>query len=353
VTNAYGVHVDPHDSSRIFISYTDIGLFRSEDGGKSWIVSSHGMPQDWRNTTYWVAFDPQKPGVMWGAFSGTHDLPRPKMWRTRDPATFRGGVGLSNDGGRSWSPARGLPVGAVTHVIVDPRSAAAARTVYATMFGHGVFKSTDGGVTWTAKNAGLAGQQPFAWRLSLSPAGPLYLVVARRSENGRLGDQDDGALYVSNDGAEHWTRVPLPAGTNGPTGLLIDPADPRRLYLSAWGVYRADGDTGGGIFLSTDAGNTWRSILGHGQHVYDVSIDPRTGALYASGFDQAAWRSLDRGDTWTRIHGFNFKWGHRVIPDPADAKRIYITTFGGGVWHGPADGDPDAVEDVIAPVRPK
>ena len=35
--------------------------------------------------------------------------------------------------------------------------------------------------------------------------------------------------------------------------------------------------------------------------------------------------------------GYNFKWGHRVIPDPADAAKIYITTFGGSVWHGPAD----------------
>jgi hypothetical protein len=353
VTTDYGVHVDPHNSSRIFISYTDIGLFRSEDGGKSWMVSSQGMPQDWRNTTYWVAFDPEKPGVMWAAFSGTHDLPRPKMWRTRDPAMFRGGIGLSNDGGRTWSPARGLPVGAVTHVIVDPRSPASARTIYATLFGQGVFKSTDGGVTWTPKVAGLPAKQPFAWRLSLSPAGSLYLVVARRSENGRIGDQDDGALYVSDDGADRWTRVTLPAGTNGPTGLLVDPADPRRLYLSAWGVSHADGDTGGGIFLSTDAGKSWRSMFAEGQHVYDVTIDPRTGALYACGFDQAAWRSLDRGETWTRIRGFNFKWGHRVIPDPADPERIYITTFGGGVWHGPAAGDPDAVEDVTAPARRK
>jgi hypothetical protein len=85
--------------------------------------------------------------------------------------------------------------------------------------------------------------------------------------------------------------------------------------------------------------------------VYDVSLDPRTGALYACGFDQAAWRSLDRGDTWTHIRGYNFKWGHRVIPDPADAGRIYITTFGGSVWHGPAAGDPNAVEDVTEPRR--
>jgi hypothetical protein len=351
VTTAYGVHVDPRDPARVFISYTDIGLFRSEDGGGSWMVSSQGIPQDWRNTTYWVTFDPDRPGVMWGAFSGTHDLPRPKMWRTRDPATYRGGVGVSRDGGRSWSPAKGLPAAAVTHVLVDPRSPVQSRTVYACLFGRGVFKSSDDGVTWSAKNEGLAGPQPFAWRVTLSPSGRLYLVVSRRSENGRIGDEGDGALYVSDDGADHWTRVALPAGTNGPTGLLVDPTDPQRLYLSAWGVQHADADAGGGIFLSTDAGGTWRSIFAGGQHVYDVTLDSRTGVLYASGFDQGAWRSADRGATWTRIRGFNFKWGHRVIPDPASPDRIYITTYGGSVWHGPAAGDPDAVEDVVEPGR--
>jgi hypothetical protein len=353
VTNAYGVHVDPHNQSRIFISYTDIGLFRSEDGGRSWMVSSQGMPQDWRNTTYWVAFDPVAPGVMWGAFSGTHDLPRPKMWRTRDPETYLGGIGISRDGGRTWSPARGLPAGAVTHVLVDPKSPVASRAVYACVFGHGVFKSNDGGVTWTAKNTGIAGRQPFAWRLALSPAGQLYLVVARRSENGKIGDEGDGALYVSNDGADHWTTVTLPAGTNGPTGLLIDPSDSNRLYLSAWGVYDADGDSGGGIFLSADGGRTWQTTFSEGQHVYDITLDQRTGTLYACGFDQAAWRSADRGKTWTRIQGFNFKWGHRVIPDPASPDRIYVTTFGGGVWHGPAAGDAGATEDVVEPKRRK
>jgi hypothetical protein len=351
VTTAYGVHADPRDPARVFISYTDIGLFRSEDGGGSWMVSSQGIPQDWRNTTYWVTFDPDRPGVMWGAFSGTHDLPRPKMWRTRDPATYRGGVGVSRDGGRSWSPAKGLPAAAVTHVLVDPRSPVQSRTVYACLFGRGVFKSSDDGVTWSAKNEGLTGPQPFAWRVTLSPGGRLYLVVSRRSENGRIGDEGDGALYVSDDGADHWTRVALPAGTNGPTGLVVDPTDPQRLYLSAWGVQHADADTGGGIFLSTDAGGTWRSIFAGGQHVYDVTLDSRTGVLYASGFDQGAWRSADRGATWTRIRGFNFKWGHRVIPDPASPDRIYITTYGGSVWHGPAAGDPDAVEDVVEPRR--
>jgi len=362
VTTTYGVQFDPHDPKRVFIPYTDIGLFRSEDSGLTWTGSTAGIPKAWRNTTYWLAFDPDVRDLVWGGFSGTHDLPRPKMWRRTDPARFRGGVAVSTDGGRHWAPSsQGMEESAITHLLLDPASPEGSRTLYATAFGRGVYKSVDGGRSWALKNAGLADDprhQPFAWRLTLVPdrpaspgrgtPGTLYLVVARRSERGRIGDADDGALYRSTDGAEHWTRLTLPPGTNGPNALTVDPEDPRRLYLSAWGVTHPDGDTGGGIFLSTDEGATWRNVLPQGQHTYDVTVDPRDPrVLYACGFDQAAFRSADRGETWTRIRGFNFKWGQRVIPDPADPSRIYVTTFGGSVWHGPAEGDPSAAEDVV------
>jgi photosystem II stability/assembly factor-like uncharacterized protein len=349
VTNAYGIHWDPSDARRVFISYTDIGLFRSEDSAETWTSSIQGIPMRWRNTTYWVSFDPEVPGLMWGAFSAVHDLPRPKMWRHRDPDSFEGGVGVSTDGGRTWKRAgKGMPESATTHVLLDPKSPKGRRTLYACGFGRGVFKSTDNGQSWTPRNAGILEQQPFAWRLTLASDGALYLIVARRSERGEIGDSRDGALYRSTDGAEHWTRMKLPAGSNGPNGLSVDPQDPRRLYLAAWGRATPGGDTGGGIFLSTDGGASWKSALDSYQHVYDVTIDPQTpSTLYASGFDSSALRSTDRGLTWTRIRGFNFKWGHRVIPDPRAATKIYVTTFGGGVWHGPALGDPVAVEDVV------
>jgi photosystem II stability/assembly factor-like uncharacterized protein len=354
VTTTYGIQFDLHDPRRVFIPYTDIGLFRSEDGGQTWTGSTTGIPTRWRNTTYWLAFDPEVKDLMWGGFSGTHDLPRPKMWRRTDPARFQGGVAVSADGGRHWTVSNeGMQESAITHVVLDPASPKGQRTLYAAAFGRGVYKSSDNGRSWALKNAGLAEDsrnQPFAWRLTLAPTPPatLYLVVARRSERGRIGDRDDGALYRSTDGAETWTPMPLPAGTNGPNGLTVDPDNPRRLYLSAWGVTHREGDTGGGIFLSTDAGATWRNVLPEAQHVYDVTVDPRNpDLLYACGFDQAAFRSTDRGETWTRIRGFNFKWGQRVIPDPADASKIYVTTFGGSVWHGPANGDPAATEDVV------
>jgi photosystem II stability/assembly factor-like uncharacterized protein len=352
VTTTYAVQFDPHEPRRVYIPYTDIGLFRSDDGGATWTGSTAGVPRPWRNTTYWLAFDPEVKDLVWGAFSGTHDLPRPKMWRRTDPARFKGGVAVSTDGGRHWTPSgAGMPESAVTHVILDPGSPRDARTLYATAFGRGVYKSTDGGRTWALRNDGLAPDprnQPFAWRLTLAGDGALYLVVARRSERGRIGDADDGALYRSTDGASRWTRIALPTGTNGPNGLTVDPADPRRLYLSAWGVMGPGGDTGGGIFVSTDAGASWRPVLTEAQHVYDVTVDPRDPkVLYACGFDQAAFRSTDRGETWARIRGFNFKWGQRVVPDPRDPAMIYVTTFGGSVWHGPAAGDPTATEDVV------
>jgi len=349
VTSSYGVHFDPFDPKRLFITYTDIGLFRSEDGGDSWIGSTVGIPNAWRNTTYWVAFDPDVKGRMWGAFSGTHDLPRPKMWRRTDPETYKGGVGVSSDGGRSWTLSNtGMAESAVTHVLLDPTSPKGARTLYACAFGRGVYKSTDDGKTWSLKNDGVTQRPPFAWRISRAGDGTLYLVVARRSERGKIGDEGDGALYRSTDGAAHWTPVTLPRGTNGPNALTADPRDARRLYLSAWGVAGDVDDTGGGIFSSTDAGATWRNVLPRSQHVYDTTVDPaRPDTLYAGGFDQAAWRSTDRGETWTRIRGFNFKWGHRVIPDANDASSVYVTTFGGSVWHGPAAGDPQAPEDAV------
>ena len=69
----------------MFIAYTDIGLFRSEDGGQSWTSATQGVPRRWTNTTYWITFDPAVKGRVWGVMSYAHDSPRPKMWRRTSP----------------------------------------------------------------------------------------------------------------------------------------------------------------------------------------------------------------------------------------------------------------------------
>ena len=349
VTTTYGVHFDPSDARHLFISYTDIGLMASDDGGGSWhSATGRGEPGRWRNTTYWMEFDPDVKGRMWAVMSGTHDLPRPKMWRRASPSSYAGGVVRSDDGGATWHPQRqGMPETAATHILLDKRSPKTARVLYVSGFGRGVFKSVDGGASWSLKNRGLPGAEPFAWRLAQANDGTLYVVMARRSEDGAIGNDGDGALYRSGDAAENWEKVKLPEGVNGPNGLAIDPGDAKRMYLAAWGRNGNERDQGGGVYLSLDAGKSWKQVLSKDAHIYDVTVDPRhPGQLFACGFESSVWRSVDRGQTWSRLASYNFKWGHRVITDAVHAGMIYVTTFGGSVWYGPEAGDPEAREDV-------
>jgi photosystem II stability/assembly factor-like uncharacterized protein len=350
VTTTYGYHFDPFDSNRQFISTTDIGLFRSEDGGKSWVSSTRGVPKEWMNTTYWIVFDPAVKGRVWSVNSWTHDLPRPKMWRRKTILDYRGGVCRSDDGGRTWTKSNnGMEQTAPTHILLDPTSPPDARVLYVAAFGRGVYKSTDGGKNWALKNNGIVQKEPFAWRIVRDPTATLYALVARRSEDGNIGNDGDGAIYRSTDGAEHWTPVMMPPGSNAPNGLAVDPNSANRLYLAAWARDKGEHGDGGGIFLSEDAGKTWRQVLDRDRHIYDITIDPRDrNILYADGFESSAWRSVDRGEHWTRIAGFNFKWGHRVIPDSQNPNMVYITTFGGGVWYGSVDGE-DRPLDIMTP----
>ena len=90
--------------------------------------------------------------------------------------------------------------------------------------------------------------------------------------------------------------------------MAIDPNDSNRLYLTTWARAAGQHGDGGGIFLSEDAGKTWKQVLEKDRHVYDITIDlSDPNILYAAGFESSAWRSTDRGLNWTRIPGFNFK----------------------------------------------
>ena len=352
VTTTYGVQFDPHDAKRVFIPYTDIGLFRSEDGGETWTGSTTGDPQPVAQHDLLAGVRPRREGPRLGRLQ-RHPRPaapqdvaphRPRALPRRRRRLDRRGPALD-----ALEPGHG---GVRDHAR-PPRPAQPEGQPHAL---RGRVRPRRLQVDRQRPHLGAQERrprrrprnQPFAWRLTLAPDGALYLVVARRSERGRIGDGDDGALYRSTRRRRDLAADAAAPGHERPQRPHRRPADPKRLYLSAWGVTHPDSDTGGGIFLSTDAGATWRTVFTEAQHVYDVTVDPRDPkVLYACGFDQAAFRSTDRGETWTRIRGYNFKWGHRVIPDPADAAKIYVTTFGGSVWHGPAAGDPKATEDVV------
>ena len=357
VTTGYNVVFDPFNADHVFMAVTDIGLMESKDGGESWSSATwnNGVPQAWVNTTYWLTFDPEVKGKAWAAMSDVHDLPRPKMWRRYGITGYEGGVLVTENAGTTWKAvSNDIGEAAMTHVLIDPSSPAENRTLYVCAFGKGVYKSIDGGTTWIQKNTGIKGKEPFAWRITRNDKnGELFLIVCRRSDDGSIGNEYDGAIYRSSDGADSWSEMILPEGTNGPMSISVDSENPERLLLSAWGRVSAgqfSPDTGGGIFISEDNGKTWKQTLERDQHIHDITYDSRNKIYYACGFNGSAYRSEDRGESWIRIQGYNFKWGKRVEPDPRDPEKIFVITFGGGVWYGPAKGDESALEDIITPV---
>ncbi|HUU27705.1 MAG TPA: hypothetical protein VM123_07825 [archaeon] len=346
VTTCYGVHFDPFDPEHIFISYTDIGAFHSFNGGRSWFHAIEGIPRPWINTCYWMAFDPEVKGRAWSVWGSGHDLPRPKMFRGGNFGRFVGGVAATEDGCRTWRQSNeGMPPNTVcTHILLDPDSPVDSRTLYVCGFGKGVFKSTDSGRSWKNMSSGVSPNLN-AWRMALLPDGTLFLLVARGLEQGRTVD---GALYRSDDKAETWKQVPLPEGANAPNDLAFDPSNPERMYLSLWPWPGADGkEHFGGLLRTEDGGKTWKRVFREDAHVYAAALNPSNpSTVFINTFDSAAFRSDDRGSTWYRLEGYNFKWGHRPIPDPHHPGMLYLTTFGGSVFYGPAAGVPGALEDI-------
>ncbi len=356
VTTGYTIVYDPFDTSHVYLALTDIGLFESRDGRRSWMsaTKNNGIPKEWENTCYWLQFDPEVKGRAWAVMSGTHDIPRPKMWERYGTDRYKGGIVFTENSGRTWQPvSTDIGEAAMTHILIDRQSPKESRTLYACAFGKGVYKSVDGGKTWKLKNRGIEGSEPFAWQIyKRDMDDALFLVVSRKSEDGSIGNENDGAVYKSVDGAENWNRISLPSGTNAPTSLVVDENDPGCLVMSAWGRVtpgQFSPDTGGGIFITGDEGKTWKQVMDKDQHIGAVTRDHRNNRLYACGFNSSAYFSEDRGETWVRIKGYNFKWGQRVEPDLADSEKIFILTFGGGVWYGPAKGDEDAIEDIVIP----
>lgn len=345
VTTCYGVHFDPFEPNHMVISYTDIGLFHSMDGGETWHHALNGISPAWGNTCYLLVFDPAMQGKAWGAWGYAHDLPRPKMFRSGQFYKHQGGVSKTDDGLKHWLKSnQGMPENCVTtHIVLDPASPAGMRTLYAVVFDQGVYKSTDDGATWVLKNEGISGNFN-AWRIALLPDGTLFLLVARGL---RKGEEVDGAVYKSVDGGDHWQKVGLPEGVNAPNDIVHDPQNPQRMYLACWPRTVGGEERCGGVYLTEDGGKTWESTFDPSSHVYGIAIDlDHPSTLFINTFDNAAYRTDDGGKRWKRLKGYNFKWGHSPFIDPYHKDRIYLTTFGSSVWRGPAVGDEDAFEDI-------
>ena len=354
VTTTWHYYVDPFDAKRHYICYTDLGWARSLDAGRSWIWWNQKSWAPWRNTCYELAFDPAVPGKIWGAFSDVHDVPNDNIISERHRHNLPGGVCLSVDFGATWravagtgsrsgasAAGSGLPLKAVTSIVLDPASPIGSRRLYAGVFDAGVFKSEDDGRTWAARTNGLG--SPGNMRVSklvLHRDGTLFaMICAKRRATGQALMPEGVGLYRSSDGGQNWQKVNAQEEFLYPKDFSVHPTDSRRILIGVCDTNWQDHS--GGLYATRDGGATWKRLDRQGPQTFGGYFHPKHDSwIYMSLTEDAPgaglWLSQDDGRSWRPFKELPFANIQRVEFDPADDQRIYVTTFGGSVWHGPA-----------------
>ena len=340
VTTTWHYYIDPFDPNRHYIAYTDVGVARSLDAGKTWIWWDKNTWAPWRNTCYEFAFDTEVPGKIWGAFSNVHDIPNDNIISERHGHTGPGGVCISRDFAASWKhEAQGIPLKPVTSIVLDPNSPKGARTLYAGVFSEGVHKSTDDGKTWTLKKNGLGHPKNMrVSRLILHKDGSLFaMLCAKRPGPGKPLMSEGVGLYRSGDGAETWAKVNASRTFLYPKDFSVHPDDSDLILV---GTCDSRQDESGGLYLTGDGGRSWKRIGDEGRQTFGGYFHPKfDGWIYMTlteGTPGAGlWLSQDHGQTWQPFNRLPFSNVQRVVFDPADETAMYVTTFGGSVWRGP------------------
>jgi photosystem II stability/assembly factor-like uncharacterized protein len=329
----WNYYIDPFEKNRHYIAYTDIGFARSLDAGKTWIWGGLDIPGPWSNTTYELAFDPEVKGKIWGAFSAHHDIPNESaIYR---PGKGRpGGAGVSTDFGKTWKKLP-LPVALpVMSIVLDPKSPKEKRTLYASTFGAGVFRSDDGGETWQAKSNGLGeGDVKRSLKLVLTSDGTLYNVVTGIKK----ADPTGVGVYKSTDKAETWTKISQGQPWAWIKDFSVKPDEPNTLLVT---VSRDNP----GLYRTTDGGKTWEKLAVKGKWNFGGYYHPtRKGWIYYTlteaeeNAETGIWLSKDDGKTWLPYPKIPFVWIQRVAFDPDDPGHILLTTFGYSIIKAPVE----------------
>jgi photosystem II stability/assembly factor-like uncharacterized protein len=307
-------------------------------------TGSSVVPESFYSAMQWRCIGPHRGGRVL-AVSGVRGEPNTFYF-----GAVAGGVWKTTDAGHTWKPIfDGQPIasiGALAVSISDP-NVIYVGTGEADMrsdisYGAGMYKSVDAGKTWSY--IGLRDTRQIG-RILVDPKDPDLVLVAALGHG--FGPNAERGIYRTTDGGKSWTRVLFKDENTGAIDLAYDPDNSRTVYASLWNVRRPPYNAyapltgpGGGLYKSTDAGATWKEIVGHGLPTVTlgrIGVDVVAGqhgkrvyALIDASKASGLYRSDDSGDEWTlvstepRILSRGWYFGE-VRSDPRDPDTVYVS----------------------------
>ena len=319
------IAVDPANRSVWYVATSSSNVWKTVNSGTTWTPIFDNHPS---YSTGAIAIDPTDANIIWLG-TGENTSQRSVGWGD--------GVYKSLDGGRSWTNTGLRTSEHIGKILIDPRDpdvvyAAAMGGLWAPGGDRGLFKTTDGGESWTpvleiSENTGIAD-------VHFDPRDPdvLYAVAfQRRRHVGILvaGGPESG-VWKSTDGGESWRDITagLPSGDLGRIALAVSPIDPDVLYANP-----AATEDRSGFYRSPDRGETWVRmsdyIVVDPQYYGELYPDPhRMDRVYT--VDVFMHVTEDGGRTFERVNSrFKHVDNHAIVFDPDDPDYMLVGTDGG------------------------
>ena len=323
------VAMHPTEKSKFYHGHSSGGLWMTEDAGQYWTPISD---KDFNNGSIGaIAISPSNPDII---YVGTGE---PQL---RDCVGWGDGMYKSTDGGKTWSHIGLKDSRNISRVRVHPQN---PDIVFVSVIGNpfgpsqtrGVYRTRDGGKTW--QRILFKHEQAGAIDLVMCEHNPNVLYastfeVLRRTWGLKAGGPNSG-IFKSTDGGDNWTELTdkpgLPAGDLGRIGLAYSKKTPNRISAMV------DSKQQTGLYQSEDGGETWKFISGHAGitqrpfYYYHLYASPHNGnELWV--LSNKLWQSLDGGQTWKQRTGTKDDF-HDMAFDLADPQRMIITHDGGAM----------------------
>jgi len=331
------IEVAPNDTRIIYAALAAGGILKSVNGGTSWttLFDKESVP-----SVGDIAISPSNPAIIW---AGTGES------NNRQSSSWGNGIYKSMDEGKTWKMMGLAGSQHIARVVVHPTNpdivyVAATGNLWGPSSERGVYRTSDGGKTW--QQVLKVNDDTGATEVAIDPQSPNILYAAmyqrRRTVFGFNGSGEGSAMYKSNDGGETWTKITkgMPYDTeNAPTprpeGLLETGRCAIAIYPKDTNiVYALVEHANGGIYRSNDKGETWTRMA-------DIAANPRP--MYFSQIridpnnDQRLWMagvsmqySDDGGKTWTgNLARAPHADTHGIWINPNDSNHLVIGNDGG------------------------